>query len=303
MERNFPQTSQKAAEVDGKTFPPHTILRSNLEFEQGKISGQVFLGAPEDCCVVLLPAEVGISQSGGTATDPSNGAAVEFELAFGLNILGAPYGFAGLRNWNWEPIVGVGQGSSAPIQRWVDISAHVSGSDIDLFIDGVRVLSTSRKVRRGQIGLFMQGNGRMKFRNLTIDGEQPACFVIMQFSADFNFLYTDVIKPVCQEFGYRVVRGDDFNSSGQILDDITSSIRSAALVIADITPDNPNVFYEVGYAHGISKSTILLSDRRREKLPFDVSGFRTLFYDNSIGGKAVVESRLRQHLEALRRGK
>jgi hypothetical protein len=70
-------------------------------------------------------------------------------------------------------------------------------------------------------------------------------------------------------------------------------------VIADITPDNPNVFYEVGYAHGIKKPTILLSDRRRDKLPFDVSGFRTLFYDNTIGGKKAVEENLTKHLENM----
>jgi hypothetical protein len=54
------------------------------------------------------------------------------------------------------------------------------------------------------------------------------------------------------------------------------------------------------FAHAINKPTILLSDKRRERLPFDISGFRTLFYDNTIGGKAVVETRLQQHLDALR---
>ncbi len=147
----------------------------------------------------------------------------------------------------------------------------------------------------------MQGTAPIKFRNLVVEAQQPMCFIVMQFSEDFNVLYTDVIKPMCEQYGYKVIRGDDFHTSGLILEDITQSIRSAALVIADVTPDNANVFYELGYAHGIGKPTILLSDRRREKLPFDISGFRTLFYDNSIGGKAVVEQRLKQHLEALRR--
>ena len=84
------------------------------------------------------------------------------------------------------------------------------------------------------------------------------------------------------------------------MEDVTRSIRSAALIIADVTPDNANVFYEVGFAHAIGKPTILLSDRKRERLPFDISGFRTLFYDNTIGGKGAVEVRLKQHLDALR---
>ncbi len=60
-----------------------------------------------------------------------------------------------------------------------------------------------------------------------------------------------------------------------------------------------NVFYEVGYSHGLNKPTILLSDRKREKLPFDISGFRALFYDNTIGGKTAVEERLRSHLKNI----
>ena len=45
--------------------------------------------------------------------------------------------------------------------------------------------------------------------------------------------------------GNSVVRGDDPNLNGPIIDDITRSIRESSIVIADITPDNPNVFYEV----------------------------------------------------------
>ena len=298
--RLAPVGERTTTEGEKTVFPPHTILRSNIEFEQGTVSWEAFLLDSESTCELLLPADSSATPSGGTAVDPTKGATTEFDLAFGLNSLGAPYGFAALRNWNWEPVAGAGQGSTVPTRRWISVAARVSGSSVDMYVDGVRVLSTSRTLRRGQVGLFMQGDKPIKFRNLVVDAQQPMCFAVMQFTEDFNVLYTDVIKPVCEQYGYRIIRGDDFYSSGQIMDDITQSIRSAALIIADVTPDNANVFYEVGYAHGIGKPTILLSDRRREKLPFDISGFRTLFYDNTIGGKAVVEQRLKQHLEALR---
>ena len=87
--------------------------------------------------------------------------------------------------------------------------------------------------------------------------------------------------------------------TGTMIEDIVKAIRGASVVIADITPDNPSVFYEVGYSHALAKPTILLSDRKRGKLPFDVSGFRTLFYDNTIGGKSAVEAALQRHLQAL----
>jgi hypothetical protein len=291
-----------AEPVDGsrRTLPPHTIVRSNVEFEQGTISFEVWLQESTGSCQLLLPADPALNQSAGSVADATGSAQVDCELSFGVNVLGAPYGFAFLRNFKWEPVLGVGQGSQTPLNRWIQVAARVSGSDVDLLIDGVKVLSTSRVLRRGQVGLFMQGNQPIKFRSLQADFQRPLCFAVMQFTSEYDVLYKDVIKPVCEEYGFRVIRGDDFATSGQIMEDVTQSIRNAALIIADVTPDNANVFYEVGYAHAIGKPTILLSDRKREKLPFDISGFRTLFYDNTIGGKAVVEERLRQHLDALR---
>jgi len=35
------------------------------------------------------------------------------------------------------------------------------------------------------------------------------------------------------------------------------------------------------------------------KLPFDVSPFRTLFYENTIAGKAKIVEGLRKHLAAI----
>ena len=69
-----------------------------------------------------------------------------------------------------------------------------------------------------------------------------------------------MIKPTCEKFGLTAIRVDDIYKSGLIINDIARSIEEASVIIADVTIDNPNVFYEVGYAHGIKKPTILLSD-------------------------------------------
>ena len=119
----------------------------------------------------------------------------------------------------------------------------------------------------------------------------------MQFTDEYNELYRDVIKPICESYDYECIRADEFYQTSLILNDIINSIKEASIIIADITPDNPNVFYEVGYAHALNKPLILLSDKKRQKLPFDVSGFRTLFYDNTIGGKSKVEETLKKYLD------
>ncbi|MCY4482640.1 MAG: hypothetical protein OXC12_07180 [Spirochaetaceae bacterium] len=96
-------------------------------------------------------------------------------------------------------------------------------------------------------------------------------------------------------------RADDVFRPGIILQDIINSLLDADLVIAEVTPPNPNVFYELGYAHALAKPTVLLA-RRGGELPFDISGYRVIFYDDSIGGKPQVETTLDMHLANIMRG-
>src|ERR1700694_2903882 len=77
---------------------------------------------------------------------------------------------------------------------------------------------------------------------------------------------------------------------------IRRGIVDSDVIVAEITPVNANVFYELGYAHALEKPTILLANRNTEKLPFDISGYRVIFYDDSIRGKRDIEATLRKHL-------
>ena len=120
----------------------------------------------------------------------------------------------------------------------------------------------------------------------------------MQFGTPFDDVYTQVIQAVCKEFDLEVVRADEIYGPGLIIRDIVQSINEAAVVVAEISPQNANVYFEVGYAYAWSKPMILLAEKNT-KLPFDVSPFRTLFYENSIAGKARVEEGLRRHLSAI----
>jgi nucleoside 2-deoxyribosyltransferase len=96
-----------------------------------------------------------------------------------------------------------------------------------------------------------------------------------------------------------VVRIDEKTGPGVIFQDMQREIAQADVVFAEITHSNPNVFYELGYAHALGKPTILLAQRGVD-LPFDIGSFRVVFYDDSIGGKSRVEEDLSKHLEAIR---
>jgi len=276
----LPSPLSQAAPIPAELIP-RAVVRSNLQFAQGTISLEVKLPEPDAQCLIGLNVE-----QGG-------------ELYAGLNNFGALYGLAIWRDGQWKCLAGSGYGGTLERERWYNLTLSVRGSTLELHVDGVKVTSAARQIQKGPVNLVLQGGGQVIVRNVEIESRPDQCFIVMQFTDEYNALYREVIRPTCEAFGYKVSRSDDIYTTGLIINDITQSIQDASIVIADITPNNPNVFYEVGYAHGIGKTTILLSDKKRERVPFDVSGFRTLFYDNTIAGKSEVEARLKRHLEGI----
>ncbi len=79
---------------------------------------------------------------------------------------------------------------------------------------------------------------------------------------------------------------------------VPPSPPSPDLVIADLSGQNPNVFYEVGIAHTLGKPVLLLS-QSIEDVPFDLRHRRVLPYEYTpIGCKRLV-ARLREHVLAM----
>lgn len=110
--------------------------------------------------------------------------------------------------------------------------------------------------------------------------EPDYAFIMMAMSED-PFL-EDVhatIKNTCQKLGLRAERVDDIEFTGQITEKILGSIQIAQIIIADLTYERPNVYYEIGYAHAFGKPLILVA-RSDTKVHFDVQGMRILYYEN-----------------------
>ncbi len=70
---------------------------------------------------------------------------------------------------------------------------------------------------------------------------------------------------------------DETHFTGDILDRITGGIAAASFVIADLTEGRPNVYLEVGYAWGRGVPVLFVA-KKGEKLHFDVSTHRCIFY-------------------------
>lgn len=66
-----------------------------------------------------------------------------------------------------------------------------------------------------------------------------------------------------------------------MLDRIFNQISKAGIIVADMTGRNPNVFYEVGYAHALGKITLLLT-QNADDIPFDLKHRQHTVYGGSI---------------------
>ena len=110
---------------------------------------------------------------------------------------------------------------------------------------------------------------------------KPFVFVLMPFEDSFTDTYELGIKSACEESGAYCERVDEQIFEGSILNRIYNQISKADLIIADMTGRNANVFYEVGYAHALNKSVILLTKSSND-IPFDLKHYTHIIYEGKI---------------------
>ena len=100
----------------------------------------------------------------------------------------------------------------------------------------------------------------------------PTCFVIQPFDqGKFDQRFKDIYKPAIEDAGLEAYRVDEDPSVEVPIESIEDGISKASICLADITLDNPNVWYELGYAFAVNRPVILIcSQERKEKFPFDI---------------------------------
>ena len=108
------------------------------------------------------------------------------------------------------------------------------------------------------------------FKYKSISPKPGSCFVLMPFAAEYNLVYATIVEAL--EGLMVCTRADDLRSSGPILERILRGIASSELIIADLTGQNPNVFYELGLAHVQSKNVLLLT-QDLSHVPFDLKHY------------------------------
>lgn len=137
--------------------------------------------------------------------------------------------------------------------------------------------------------------------------EEQTCFVIAPIGKQGEVVYEKfknvldyVIKPAVKNSGFKlkVVRADDVDRAGSFIKDILELLLNSFVVIADLTDQNPNVFYELGVRHALSARTILIA-QDVSFIPSDIREYRTIIYEDSARGTALFQEKLVKYLSDI----
>lgn len=110
-------------------------------------------------------------------------------------------------------------------------------------------------------------------------------FVIMPFAPIFDDVWKGGIERACntEDLGY--LRVDKISLSSWITEDIKEYLKMSDFVVADVTGNNPNVMFELGWALALGKKPIVVRQKDDPNtVPFDVKDIRYIPYVNSWSG-------------------
>ena len=106
------------------------------------------------------------------------------------------------------------------------------------------------------------------------------CFVMQPFDGGkFDKRFADTFAPAIRKAELEPYRVDKDHNVSIPINEIEEGIRRASVCFAEITLDNPNVWFELGYAIALRKDVVLVcSEERTGHLPFDVQHHKIIRY-------------------------
>jgi len=113
------------------------------------------------------------------------------------------------------------------------------------------------------------------------------CFIISSIGKEGSEIrakadekYELIFEPILKELGYHVTRADKIASPSSISREIVDQVINSTLVIADVSDENPNVFYELAIRNAVKKSVIVFKGIE-QTMPFDIYDKRAISIDRA----------------------
>jgi hypothetical protein len=167
----------------------------------------------------------------------------------------------------------------------------------DMLPDMVRLIDQHRIKRLLLVADDFQFKGMLD--ETALSGRHPRAFSLLPFKEPYTTVYEDHVKPILGKH-FLIQKADEIFSPGPIMEQIQKEIRSADLIIADVTEQNPNVYYEIGYAQALGKPIIFIT-QDISKVPFDIQHQRCIKYSYEPRAVRRLEAALLKSVEEILR--
>lgn len=134
----------------------------------------------------------------------------------------------------------------------------------------------------------MCGLSKLAAMAMKVPRKQKLCFVVGPIGADdtdvrvhADWLLEEIVQPVMAKYeSFVVKRADQDPRPGLIDAQMINDLLTADLVIADLSGQNPNAFYEIGIRH-MAQKPIIHMQLSGETVPFDLSLFRAIKFSRT----------------------
>jgi hypothetical protein len=173
---------------------------------------------------------------------------------------------------------------------------------VDLVIRKVAMIDADAE-RKSLTESIAEGLQAIVGRQARVKGKQVVGQVFIAMPMDESvrpdFADThDTLRSVCQQIGLTAKRVDEVQTNDRITDTIRHLIESSEFVIADLTDNRPNVFFEAGYAEGIGITPIYIA-KSGTNLHFDVKDYPVILFDNQRALRERVLGRLNALVKSI----
>lgn len=187
-----------------------------------------------------------------------------------------------------KPAVGVAEAVTVIEHKADETQKPATPEDVVETVNGTSSASDTKLVKKETtLTVIQNGNTEETVGYHSKKRGLPHAFVVMPFGRkqgpdgrwiDFDRIYYDLIKPAVEAAGFESFRADQESVSGDILTDMFQELLLADMVVADLSIDNANVFYELGVRHAMRKRGVVHIQSGRPYLPFDIFNVRTIPY-------------------------
>ena len=120
-----------------------------------------------------------------------------------------------------------------------------------------------------------------------LNSNKLKCFLALPLS-DIKKRLRDVVLHGVEQAGFISIELDQspIFPRSTIHEELIGVLAQSDCIIADISDQNPNIFFELGLAQAMGKGMLLISRKQAiREIPFDLQGFRVIVYDDDDRGK------------------